>query len=425
MDLNGLIGFNVAFDFTNVPTLVLQPTTIIPNVDQPNLTGHFVVTQPDGMAIGGAFNSINWNGDGYNSYYQPLRLGNDGTYQKGSYSIVFFAQCSGFRYSQITRSWDMEYNTITQKLESAFDCFTPSLKYKDSSNYGVGGYNITSQSSSWRSNCIAGSSSSSTQILDLSIGGSYYDCLYTIGYAKIVSYQHSSYSWLSVIQKYTSSITARAQTPSTMKVLFGYLTDLETSRDAAKSNYTKFQELDAAFNEAGNLFQIIKLKVTAGSTTGLINLFNQYYNLTHSYAPFIYTNTNLIIPAYDITSSSIDPNNSSSSSSFNGIAGQDLSGGKLVYLSAGSFFLYDGNNETLADMAFGITRGAAKSGAAVIVQMGGVFTEVGLGLIAGKIYYSVSDGLLSTTPGKVITIIGIAVDTDNLKMDIQQSIITI
>ena len=112
-------------------------------------------------------------------------------------------------------------------------------------------------------------------------------------------------------------------------------------------------------------------------------------------------------------------------SSYTGPAGQDLNGGKLVYLNAGAFYLYDASVESLADMAFGITQGAAKSGALVNVQMAGIFKEVGLGLMQGQIYYAARNGLISTTPGKVVTVVGIAIDADNIKIEIQQSIITI
>lgn len=108
-----------------------------------------------------------------------------------------------------------------------------------------------------------------------------------------------------------------------------------------------------------------------------------------------------------------------------GIAGENLGGGRVVYLQNGLFFLYDASSEALADMAFGITQGAALVGTSVNIQMTGVFTEVGLGLVAGEVYFAAPAGRLADTIAHVCTIIGIAVDANNLKMEIQQSIITI
>ena len=119
------------------------------------------------------------------------------------------------------------------------------------------------------------------------------------------------------------------------------------------------------------------------------------------------------------------PANCAATNVFAGIAGQDLGGGRVVYLSNGLFFLFDSSLENLADLAFGITQGAAKIGTSVNVQMSGIFTEVGLGLTAGEIYFAAPAGLISSAYGHVITIVGIAVDANNLKMEIQQSIITI
>lgn len=113
------------------------------------------------------------------------------------------------------------------------------------------------------------------------------------------------------------------------------------------------------------------------------------------------------------------------SSTFTGTAGENLGGGKLVYLNAGKFYLYDANNASLADLAFGITKTAAAINASVDVQMSGVFTEVGLGLTPDTDYFAGTNGLLVTnsTPYTTSTLVGIAMTADSLKIEIQQSII--
>lgn len=114
------------------------------------------------------------------------------------------------------------------------------------------------------------------------------------------------------------------------------------------------------------------------------------------------------------------------SDTYTGIAGQNLGGGKLVYLQGGLFFLYDASDPLLADTAFGITKAAALSGASVDVQISGIYTEVGLGLTTDVEYYAGLTGLLTTSPTNVvITSIGIAVTPDKIKIEIQPSIITV
>ena len=196
----------------------------------------------------------------------------------------------------------MGYSHVAQKLESAIDCFTPSLLYKDTSIYGVGGYNILSQSSKWKSSSFVGNISSVLPILDLAIEGNYYDSLYTINYTKLITYQHSAYIWLSVNEKLITNVSISSITPKSMKVMISYIVNLQTARDLAKNNCVKYNDLDKSFNDANVLFQLIKARILSGNIIGLIDSFNQLYTITHSYCQFLYTNTNLIIPPYDLSS---------------------------------------------------------------------------------------------------------------------------
>lgn len=117
---------------------------------------------------------------------------------------------------------------------------------------------------------------------------------------------------------------------------------------------------------------------------------------------------------------------STGSDTYTGIAGQNLGGGKLVYLQGGKFYLFDANNVGLADLAFGITKTAATINNPVDVQISGIYNEAGLGLTPDAEYYASITGLLTTTPiNTVITSIGIALTADKIKIEIQPSIITV
>lgn len=114
------------------------------------------------------------------------------------------------------------------------------------------------------------------------------------------------------------------------------------------------------------------------------------------------------------------------SDTYSGIAGEILGGGKVVYILGGKFYLYDASDPILADMAFGITKTAAALNAPVDIQISGVYTEIGLGLTPDLEYYAGLIGLLTSSANNiVITSIGIAIDADNIKIEIQPSIITV
>lgn len=107
------------------------------------------------------------------------------------------------------------------------------------------------------------------------------------------------------------------------------------------------------------------------------------------------------------------------------IAGENIGSGRLVYINTNKVYLYNGNDVTLADKAIGFSKGAALAGAVVNIQTDGTFTEVGFGLISGESYFAASLGLVSLVPASVCTLIGVAMTTDSIKIEIQQSIITL
>ena len=300
MNLTGLISFNVGYDFTGIPSLKLTASTSIPDADKPNLTGYFIITQPDGITTTSGI-AIVWNGSGYPTYTVPLRLASDQSYQKGIYTIKLVAQCIGYTDGQFTRSFDMEYKSVIQTLQDNFDLFTPALRFIDTTIYGVRGYSITGQTSSWNATSAAGAIFGTSPIIDLLINSRYYDSNYSITYTAITSYLHSSYAWLTVIDSLTSTVTKKASIPPTMAVMLTYLIAVKDARDAAINDCCLFQTLDEIFEDASDLFQIMRERVCSQNTVGLSKTFADFYTLTHNFQPYIYINTNAIIPAYDFT----------------------------------------------------------------------------------------------------------------------------
>ncbi len=300
--LTGSISFNVAFDFTGtVPAVILSASTTIASIDQPNLIGNFTVTQPDGVPLVGAAGQVAWTGSGYNTITVPLSLASDYTYQKGVYTIFFFAACAGYTYGTFTRSWDMEYLPVSQTFINGFDVYTPLLQYTDSTNYGVGSYSITGQTYLWTVASAAGSLSGTAATLNFSIGGNYYDSTYYIVYATTINYLHTSYSWLTVMQKTTANITLKAYKPESMAQLLTYLVSIKDARDAAISNCITYDTLDETFEDANELYQLMRSRICAQNVTGLSKTFEQFYQTTHNNQSQVYINTNTVMPVYDFT----------------------------------------------------------------------------------------------------------------------------
>jgi hypothetical protein len=298
--LTGSIDFTVKFDLTGAPTLKIIPTTTIPSGNKPTLTGYFNVLQPDGITREGSYTSpdIVWNGSSYNEISIVLRTASDGTYQRGDYVITMVADEPSYTPGTNVKSFNMSYEAATQTITQNFDLYTPSLGYSDDTVYTKGDYTIISQSSAWAATSAAGTPAPSTSAsFDLVIGGQYYDTAFSITYAKQVTYTHNIYTWLTVVQGWSYSVTADSYIPAAMSVLLGYLDTLKAERDASYCD----KPLEERYEEAAVLYTHIRSKVCSVSTSGLKDYFDQFYRLTHNYTNPTYTHTNTVIPPYDFT----------------------------------------------------------------------------------------------------------------------------
>ena len=302
--LNNLLSFTVNFNLTGTPALNIQAYAAVNSINQADLVGYFYIKQPDGLDRTGSYvaSDVVWNGIAYNLFSIPLRLGSDGNYQRGAYTITFFASEPNYTPGQFTRVFNVQYIPVTQTLVKNFDCFTPSLSYSDTTNYAVGNYNITTSSSVWAATCPAGSVNSIISFIDLKIGGSYYDCLYTISYIKNILYTHQTDTWFSVTDWKTNNILAAAFIPASMSFLLTFLVAIKNARDAAANCAGNYVMLDELFEDADQIYQFMRTRVCAQNTIGLGNTFDEYYRITHNYQPQVYVNTNAAITAYDFTS---------------------------------------------------------------------------------------------------------------------------
>lgn len=298
--LNGQISFTVKFDLTGSPTLKIQASTTIPGGDKPNLVGYFYIKQPDLIDRTGSYTSpdVVWNGSGYDEFSIPLRPASDGTYQRGTYQIIFYASCTGYTPGSLSRQWAANLAKVSETLTQLFDLYTPSLSYRNDTVYTNGDYAITSQDEAWAATAIPGTPTPSTTAdFDLAILGIYYDSIFAITHTKNVTYQNNANTWFTILQRWTSSITAAAYIPAAMTVLLGYLDALKTLRDANSCSHT----YDEVYEDTAVLYSHIRNKVCQQVIAGLKDYFDQFYRLTHNFQNLVYINTNSAIPPYDFT----------------------------------------------------------------------------------------------------------------------------
>jgi len=111
---------------------------------------------------------------------------------------------------------------------------------------------------------------------------------------------------------------------------------------------------------------------------------------------------------------------SSGSSDFSVIAGQAVSAGRLVTVTAAGAFYFDGTDLAEYGKLVGITKNAAALGDTVNVAVSGEVTLVGAGYTPGARFWAGVNGTLLTTPpvtGMIIPV-GYAIDADNINIQI-------
>lgn len=108
-------------------------------------------------------------------------------------------------------------------------------------------------------------------------------------------------------------------------------------------------------------------------------------------------------------------------------AGMNISGGKVVYMSAGKIYTYTPLDELLYRAPIGFSKTAALINTTVSVQLFGLFNEAGLGLTPDADYFAADNGMLTANPSglKVCQYMGRAISADEIRIEIQSPIITL
>lgn len=291
-------SFNVRFNLTGAPTLVLTDTTILP---PSGLVGAFSITQPDGYTRVGNINTPDINTPG-GSFSIPLRLDSKGEVQCGTYNIAYTVIASGFEETLFTRNFQMAYNQPQISIAEEFDVFTPNLSLRDDTVYQVSNFNNGPVTRSWSVvSTPTGTITGTQQVLSLQFGGQYYDANYSISLSGSTIYTHQVYSWLTVQETVSKSVNTYAQTPPDVDEIVESIHQLKVKWDEAVNKCLEQEKVRADFELAQVLFNHIIDRIVNSNTAGIYEDLKDLVRILANNQIPAYTPTNQPIQPYDLS----------------------------------------------------------------------------------------------------------------------------
>jgi hypothetical protein len=291
------ISFNVSFDLTGVPTLVLTDTSTIPAGG----VGIFNVTTPDGYTRTGNFATPDITASGQ-SFSLALFLSSAGSIQNGQYNIEYKIKTTDNVISTFTRNWQMAYEVPVINLRNDFDVFTPRLRYYDDTNYQVSNFNNGAVTRTWAwSSVPSGNQSGSGAYIQLQYNNAYYDAYYTITLTASTLYTHQVYTWLTVNETVAKTVNTYAATPPTPLQFVTLISALKTELDRRVDEVLDLQNTKNDFEYAEGLFMHIIDKLRVQDLASVYRDLNDLIAVLHNYQIPTYVPTNLPIQPYNLS----------------------------------------------------------------------------------------------------------------------------
>jgi hypothetical protein len=297
MDLSSYISFLVQADVTNIsaPVFKLTDNSVYPVGVVP--TGIFTITQPDGITRTGTFTSPDISG-GTLIASIALRLTSANLLQQGEYTIKYEVSADGYVPTLLSRSFTIGYTKPTVVLTKNFDVFTPALSYDDSTVYTAGSFTQTVVRT-WQAvmsaATITGTNSAS---FDLKYAGSYYDSAYAITFTATITYQSTSYSYLSIVDYLESVFNVDVYTPPTSAQLLTDMTTLKTRLDALINSCQKYDNAKADYEYAYTLYAHAQKRICASDSGGVDTYIQEIIDILNNNVTLSRTHTNAPISAY-------------------------------------------------------------------------------------------------------------------------------
>lgn len=298
MDLSAYISFLVQADITNInaPVLTLTDNSAYPGGVVP--TGIFTIKQPDGVIRTGSFTSPDISG-GVLVATIALRLNSQRKVQCGEYVITYQVDADTYVPTTLVRAFTINYTGPSIILEQDFDVFTPSLSYKDVTNYVLSGFTQT-VTRAW--NAVIASvgtiTGTNAAIFDLKYSGAYYDAAYVVNFSASAVYQSTVYSFLSIKDSYVKQIGTDAYTPPTSAQLLGYLTTLKARLDLLINSCQKYDKAKADYEYAYTLYAHANKRICAHDSVGVQTYILEILNILNNSVGISQAHTNAVMSVY-------------------------------------------------------------------------------------------------------------------------------
>lgn len=293
------ISFNVRYDLTSAPTLVLTDATTY----HVGAIGIFTITQPDGYVRTGNFSSPDISSSG-GTLSTALRLSSTGGVQCGTYTIKYEIRTTDLVISTFTREFVFTYVPVELNLKENFDVFTPSLSYSDMTLYGVNNYSNISPTRAWTAVSIpTGTKTANTSTISLQHNGSYYDAVYTITLVSTLTYQHTTYAWLSVLEAVNKTVVAEACTPEPLEDIIAMMETLRQNSINCAGDLPIFEKAQSLFS---HLMDQVKMALLNNiPQDGIYDTYEDLMAILRNGQPCVHTN--LPIDPYDLGDYAVSP----------------------------------------------------------------------------------------------------------------------
>ena len=300
-DLSSVLDFKVTFDLSAaMPKMVVEDVSSYIPGEEVDITGIFVITQPDSGVYTGVFTApdVYYSGGSLTNKELTLSLASDGKVQQGTYTVSYTVSHPSYTTTVLSRTFVFSYGYPELDLTENFDVFAPALSYTDSTVYTQGSYTIDSHTRSWSVTMCEGVITGTGSALDFAYSGNYYDSLYAIEFTTDITYNHNTYTYLYVTDTLSESISTSANTPPTTSVLYDYLADLKDTLDDNINNDRLYNEYKRRYEYASSILQTIERVGCAGETSRIEPYLDDFTLVTHEYQNPVYTNTDAVILPY-------------------------------------------------------------------------------------------------------------------------------
>lgn len=298
--LSPYLDFNVTLNF-RTGRIIIEDASNYPTGVAAGVTGIITTLLPDGITDAGDWDNpdVEYVTGALTDGSKELRTQSDGFPQQGTYVITYVVDHPDYTPTTLTKTFILSYKGVTPEITELFDLFSPQLRVQDTTVYTKGGFGTPTITRAWEAvvgnvTTLTGSSS----ILDLIYNSSYYDAEYEIELIVDLTYVHSTYTYLTVIDRRTAELETTANAPASFATLSTYLKTIKERFDSLEScAQTTAARQD--YQYAAALLQHIKNRICDLDTVGLGDQIEDFMNVYYQRVATVYVNTNEVINAYD------------------------------------------------------------------------------------------------------------------------------